>query len=156
MTKVLQQILQAQEPIFSVGLAQLEKMSGHSNIDIRYQASMIERAHVIMKKLGLDSRDTTAEELYQALNARAKRDRIFPTNSDVAIILAKKVVSFNRNDVLQNIHKPFEERTLVNVRRSIKTELRKRYMAASMLPETATREQFIFAGLQKSIKTKGK
>lgn len=48
-------------------LTRLEGASGESNIDVKLIAEIIKRSHLKYKQLGLDPKDTTADELYQAL-----------------------------------------------------------------------------------------
>ena len=40
MAKYLQQLLGAQEPMFSTTIRQLEKMVGHKSVDVRYIAAV--------------------------------------------------------------------------------------------------------------------
>lgn len=67
----LRDLLDAEEPLFAQSLKQLEAASGHEGTDIRLQGDIIERAHEVMKQLGLDHADTTGPELYKALNNKA-------------------------------------------------------------------------------------
>ena len=53
-------------PAKEVEAVQLEKTTGASGVDTRLIADITERAHTIMRQLGLDVRDTTCEELYYA------------------------------------------------------------------------------------------
>lgn len=64
----LRDLLDAEEPLFSQSLRQLEQASGHQGTDIALQADIIERAHGVMRTLGFDHGDTTGPELYRALN----------------------------------------------------------------------------------------
>ena len=72
--KLLSDLLNAKEPLFSLSLKQLEKASHNKGTDIKLGTEIIEKAHKAMSELGLDHKDTTGEELYQALINRAKRD----------------------------------------------------------------------------------
>ena len=74
MTRVLSELLGAQEPIFRQGIARLEAASGHNNTDI-YLSTEVQRATQLkLKELGLDPQDTTGAELYAALQLRVKQD----------------------------------------------------------------------------------
>ena len=101
MSRFLQLLLDAQEPMFSKGLATLEKTTGHSGVDIRLIADVTEKAHQIMRKLNLDVRDTTGRELYGALIATVKLGTCGSLLSDVDYVLIMtdgRVISFNLID----------------------------------------------------------
>lgn len=74
MAKFLRDLLDAEEPIFSMAIKQLEKASGSHAADAKLIGDIIAKAHDRMRQLGLDPIDTTGPELYQALLARIKRD----------------------------------------------------------------------------------
>ncbi len=67
MSKLISQLLQAKEPLFSLSLKQLEQVSGNKSVDVRLTAEIIEKKNDRIKRLGLDPNDTTGEELYKAL-----------------------------------------------------------------------------------------
>lgn len=67
MSKILSELLSAQEPLFSIGLQQLERASGSTSADVRLTAEIIGKTYQKIGELGLDPRDTTGEELYLAL-----------------------------------------------------------------------------------------
>lgn len=68
----LSTLLNAQEPLFSLTLRQLEKVSGRGSQDVKLQAEIIEKSHQAIKMLDLDPTDTTGPELYGALLSKAK------------------------------------------------------------------------------------
>ena len=72
MSKLITQLLQAKEPLFSIALKQLEQASGNKGVDVRLTAEIIEKKNDRIKKLGLDPTDTTGPELYRALLQQAK------------------------------------------------------------------------------------
>jgi len=74
MAKVLRDLLDAEEPIFSLGLQQLERASGQRGTDARLIGEIAEKVHQGKRALGLDSSDTTDKELYGALLSRVKDD----------------------------------------------------------------------------------
>jgi hypothetical protein len=74
MTRFLSESLQAPEPMFRLGLRHLEKANGHPNTDIRFSTEVMQASRAKLHELGLDKQDTTAEELYHALQARVKAD----------------------------------------------------------------------------------
>ncbi|HUY85312.1 MAG TPA: hypothetical protein VMU97_02245 [Candidatus Dormibacteraeota bacterium] len=74
MTRFLSESLQAPEPSFRLGLQNLESANGAPNADIRLTAEVLRQTQAKLKQLGLDPRDTTAKELYHALQERIKAD----------------------------------------------------------------------------------
>lgn len=73
MSKFLRDLLDAQEPIFSHALQDLERSSGHSGADLLLIADITNQAHKAMKELGLLP-NATGKEVYHALIARIKAD----------------------------------------------------------------------------------
>lgn len=74
MTRWLSEVLQAPEPAFRHSLRKLEAANGHPNTDIRFSVAAQQEAGAKLRELGLDPRDTTAKELYHALQARIADD----------------------------------------------------------------------------------
>jgi hypothetical protein len=72
MTRFLSDSLQAPEPYFRQGLAELEKASSSPNIDIRFSLEVVSKSRDKFKQLGLDPYDTTPEELYYLLQEKVK------------------------------------------------------------------------------------
>lgn len=108
MAKFLRDLLDAEEPIFSMALKQLEQASGQPGADARLIGDITEKAHDRMRKLGLDPANTTGKEFYQALLSRVEADNERVTkligatdSSDVQqlvplMIKAANSVDFNR------------------------------------------------------------
>lgn len=74
MSKFLRDLLDAEEPLFSLSLRDLEKASGHQGVDVKLIADITRETHQATRELGLDHKNTTGKELYQALLARMKAD----------------------------------------------------------------------------------
>lgn len=74
MAKVLRDLLDAEEPIFSLSLRQLETASGNKGIDAKLIGEIAQKAHSGARELGLDPNDTKGPELYSALMSRMARD----------------------------------------------------------------------------------
>jgi hypothetical protein len=74
MTRVLSELLGAREPMFQRSLAKLESASGHESADVRLSVELTQGVKQKLHQLGLDSKDTTGEELYHALAERLKAD----------------------------------------------------------------------------------
>jgi hypothetical protein len=67
MSNLLSQLLDADEPLFSFAVKDLELASGQTGMDVRLISEIIGKTHIKAKELGLDATDTTGEELYHAL-----------------------------------------------------------------------------------------
>ena len=76
MTKLLRDILAAQEPLFTQSLRELEFLTGRKNIDIKLSAEITEKTFDTLRSLGLDANDTTDAELYHALDQRVRQNNI--------------------------------------------------------------------------------
>jgi hypothetical protein len=72
MAHVLSKLLNAQEPLFSMEIQNLERMSGHASVDVQLIADIVQKARSRVKELGLDPEDTTDKELYHALQSLIK------------------------------------------------------------------------------------
>ena len=74
MAKFLRDLLDAEEPLFSLSLRQLEKASGHHGVDAKLIGDIIRMTHQNMHMLNLDPVNTSGPELYHALLARVAND----------------------------------------------------------------------------------
>lgn len=77
MSKLLSELLQAEEPMFSHAISQLEKASGNHSADLRLSSEISGKVHLKAKELGLDPKDTTGKELYHALLELVKKHDSF-------------------------------------------------------------------------------
>ena len=152
MGRFLQKLLNAPEPLFTVGLHQLEKATGHSGVDTRLIADITHKAHDIMRQLNLNPADTTAHELYQALNAGLRQHKVeeYLLGADYILLsIGDQTVSFNLIDVIENTHHQlsFEQRTMSHGQRSLRGEIVQRYMDHSRTDDAAARQIADTAGL---------
>lgn len=74
MTRVLSELLRAEQPQFNHLLQQLEHAAGMPSHDIRLTSEVGQRLREKIAELGLDPTDTTNAELYHALQQRFKTD----------------------------------------------------------------------------------
>lgn len=74
MAKILRDLLDAEEPIFSLSLQQLERASGKQGTDARLIGEIREKIRRGLDALHLDAQDTTDREHYTALLARISAD----------------------------------------------------------------------------------
>lgn len=128
MAKYLQQLLQANEPLFTVGLKKLEQATGNRGIDVKLIGDVHERAYAVLRRIGLDPANTTSKELWAALHGRYPKDTLRDTDY-VGLVTVDGVVSFNKNDVKRNKNRSFNERTADSMRQSLADEIAKRYLA---------------------------
>lgn len=74
MAKFLRELLDAEEPIFTQSLQQLESASGRRGIDAQLIGDITAKAHESMRIMGLDPLNTTGQELYRSLLNRVEAD----------------------------------------------------------------------------------
>lgn len=131
MSKRLADLLGNDHPLFSYNLQQLEKAAGGSAIDARLLADVLEKAHTVMRQLGLDPADTSAQELYGALNEMGE-ERLHELLADTLYVLLPtegEPISFNVADVIENAHHqlPLDHRVCSHAQRYLRMEVVKRY-----------------------------
>jgi sugar/nucleoside kinase (ribokinase family) len=132
MTSFLERLLTTGEPLFTVGMHDLEKASGHSGIDTRLIADITHAAHDVMRSLGLDTADTTGRELYQALLSSVKAgtaERLLADRDFVLMSYDTDVISFNLIDVIENAHHElsYDQKMASHGQRSLRGEIVQRY-----------------------------
>lgn len=76
MGKILRDLLNAEEPLFSESIRQLERASGQDAADVRLISDILKSAHDRMRQLRLDPADSTGREIYQALISKVARDNV--------------------------------------------------------------------------------
>ena len=108
MARFIRDLLDAEEPIFTQSIRQLEEASGRTGADAQLIGDITKSAHDSMRALGLSPASVTGEEVYRALLDRVELDakrltRIIGGNDpdDVRhlvphIIEAANLVKFNR------------------------------------------------------------
>ena len=74
MTRILSELLGAEQLRFGTTIRQLEAASGSPSIDIRLMSEISQRSKRKLQVLGLDPHDTTGAELYHALLERFQHD----------------------------------------------------------------------------------
>lgn len=131
MSKHLADLLANDHPLFSRNLAELEQAAG-DGVDARLIGDITEKAHQVMRELGVDTTDTTAKELYHALSVTVGNGKAVKLLKDTAYVLMRfddGPVSFNIQDVIENAHHGlmFEDRTLAHAQRHLRAEIVKRY-----------------------------
>lgn len=99
MTRVLAELLGAEQPSFRVVIQKLEQIAGKPSKDIRLTNEIAHITRDKIRALGLDPSDTTGQELYHALLVRFENDEK----------LARKTLSIDDNagsiEVVQAVKK---------------------------------------------------
>ncbi len=140
MSKFLRDVLQNDNPLFATHLAELEKTVSES-VSARMVADVLQRAHEVMRRIGVDTADTTGEELYYALCTAAQNhdiDYLLRHTSWVVLPFVDGPVSFNLQDVVDNTHHEitFAERTSAHGQRQLRRELTRRFNSYKHANET--------------------
>lgn len=79
MTRFLSESLKAPEPYFGLHLRSLERARGNPGADIKLSSTVMLEVKDKLKQLTLDAHDTTAKELYLAVDSRLKTDDVVLT-----------------------------------------------------------------------------
>jgi ribokinase len=132
MSRSLQELLGNDHPLFVRNMAELERASGQAGIDVRLIAEITEKAHRVMRELGIDTADTSGAELYHALNASLANSRAEQLLADTHYVLLRfddGPVSFCLHDVIENAHHElsYENRKADHAQRHLRLEIIKRY-----------------------------
>ena len=132
MQNLLADLLATDHPLFTRTIAEFETASGKAGVDTRLIADITERAHAVMRALNLDTADTSAEELYQALTASVAQGSAEGLLTDTDYVLLRfgdGPVSFNLQDCVENAHHElsFGDRQVGHAQRHLRAEIVKRY-----------------------------
>jgi ribokinase len=128
----LKDLLENDHPLFSRNLGELERATGNAGVDTRLVADITHKAHEVMRNLGLDPADTTATELYNALNNAVRNGRgetLLGEAAYVLLNLGDGPISFNLHDTIENSHHqlPFANRQNGHAKRHLRQEIIRRY-----------------------------
>lgn len=153
MSKTLAILIGNDHPLFVANITQMEKASGHAGIDTALIAEVIEKAHVVMRRLGIDPADTSAKELYYALKGAVHSGRahdLLVNTEYVLLAIDGQAVSFNFQDAIENYHHElhFESRTSAHGQRHLRAEIIKRYAAHERTDEAHVHNLAEAAGLK--------
>ena len=132
MSKQLAELLGNDHPLFVYNIAQLERAAGGDGVDVELIGTILGKAHQVIREIGLDGADTSAEELYHALNALVKNGRAESLLTETSYVLMKvhdDIVSFCLQDVIENAHHElqFSERKIDHAQRNLRMEIVKQY-----------------------------
>jgi hypothetical protein len=115
----------------NIALTDLRCMT-RDDSDVRLIADILARAHSIIRALGLDPRDATAKEIYQALLAVApnvEQTACFKDSEWVVAEFDGQVISFHPIDIVNNYHHklPLGRHQTASGRRGLGYEITRRY-----------------------------
>lgn len=152
MSHLFKDLLQSSDPLFIHTMHQLERSTGHEGVDLRLIADITHKQHDVMRALGLDTADTTARELYLALNAYIEREDDHELLFDTDFILARiagEIISLNYIDIVENMHHhlPFERRLLSHGQRALRGEILERYTSHPSTHDGTVRQLALDAGI---------
>lgn len=133
------------DPRQSLALQELRSIF-RDGLDIELLAEILAKAHFVMRQLGLDPADTTAEEVYRALIVAVETEQWLSILEDTEFVLLEidnEIISFNPIDVVDNYHYqlPLEKRQVSAAKKGLGWEITKRYSDRSQT--TAPRVQSI-------------
>ena len=74
MARFLRDLLDAEEPIFTESLRQLENSSGRTAADTKLIGDIVRMAHENIRQMGLNPASVTGEEVYHGLESRVESD----------------------------------------------------------------------------------
>lgn len=144
MTRVLSELLGAIQPQFGMTIQQLERAAGRPSTDIRLTSEILQRVQEKLHILGLDPRDTTSKELYQALSQRFHRDEA----------LAREALKITANstsyDTLRKIIKFTEKNTDQQITFALKNSVAKRLL--KKMPPKRAMKQLGYRSLDSMLK----
>lgn len=132
MGNFLQSTIGNNNPLFNNGLRSLEAASGNKGIDAKLVGDTLKHAHRVMRSIGLDPADTTARELYGALNSHRSTSHLFDETDYVVLMVGREAISFNSADILENSNRDFANRTIDGARHDLLKELLDRYKSAAI------------------------
>lgn len=138
-------------PKVRIAVNDLRRMTGDDS-DVRLLAEILARAHSILRALGLDPRDTTGKEVYQALMAAAPRieQTAWAKASDwVMMDFDGQIISFHPIDVVENYHHqlPYDKQRTTNGKKGLGYEITRRYKKHPRTHDDAVRRVVCEGGI---------
>jgi ribokinase len=157
MAQLLRRLLSRDDALFASQLEKLEHEVGNDGTDLQLIVSITHTSHQIVRDLGLDPAQSTAQEVYAALRGYVSSPQPsaeFLVSDFVLFAFNGAVVSFNFIDLLEDTQQgvPFENRSLVHAQRALMGEIIHRYASHPHSREDSVRE--IIASLEESANKK--
>jgi hypothetical protein len=119
LSRYLSQALGQDEAKFRHALMALERRSGHLSHDLRLSSKVLQATRIKLEELGLDPKDTTAEELYFTLNHKlAEQDSLLTKR--LRTLAAKRVnAEANVSDGLLEVAKMLSKKDCFVLKASV-------------------------------------
>lgn len=113
-----------------------EAVTGTESVDVVLISDIWRKSHKVIKSLQLDSSDSTAKEIYQALRS-CNNQALLKGCGYVGVLLDGEIVSFNQKDIDYDKERSsdFEHRSLRFMRQALLNEIEARYAATSVSSE---------------------
>lgn len=131
MARALAKLLgRADDRLFLRTIEELEMATGHKGIDVRLVGEVLHQAHVAIKTLGLDSADSTALEVYNALRANGPGKE---TPAFTGVIVHDRCISLHKKDLRldADMEAQFSNRSIGHMQKALLGELKQRYKKAA-------------------------
>lgn len=114
-----------------LALQELRSMT-RDGVDIELIVDIMTRAHRVLRQLGLDPSDVTAQEVYQALITAVQTEQWLQLLGDTEFVLFEvdgQVISFNPIDIVENYHHrlPLEKQRTTAAKKGLGWEITARY-----------------------------
>lgn len=127
-----------------LALQELRSMT-RDGVDVRLIADILAKAHRVMRRLGLDPADTTAEEVYSALLGAVRTEQWLALLEDTEYVLLEvdgTVISFNPVDVVDNYHYqlPINKRQVSAAKQGLGWEITRRYQSHPQSSDNRVRQ----------------
>jgi len=137
MSRHLAQLVGKNDSAFMSGLRELESATNLQGTDAKLIGEIYEKAHKVIRKMGLDGSDSTAKELYYALLEYIKNAKNHYNLVDTDFVLFSvdnEIISFNLIDIVENLHHElrFEDRIVSHGQRALRGELVTRYKTLAL------------------------
>jgi len=153
---MLARLLGAEARQFERVMHELEVATGNAGVDVLLIGEILMKSQTAMRMMGLDPNDTTAHELYQALNAHADEPAVFRDKTFVGVVIGDEVISCSRADVRRNIKRPFGERVVTAMQKALRRELERRYHSHNRTVNATVTSKLSQAGIPELSATKEK
>lgn len=127
--KIAKLLGRGRDRLFDLTLSDLEKATGSHDVDIELSLEIESRGRKIFNELGIDLKDCTIHEAYNAVLLTKKR-KIFEDSDFTGILIGESIISLNKNDVEEdrkNNSSNFKNRSVYNMQKSLIEELKLRY-----------------------------
>ena len=116
------------------------QLLARDGVDVRLIADILAKAQMVMRRLGLDPADTTAEEVYHALVSAVATEQFLSLLTDTEYVLLDidgEVISFNPVDVVDNYHHELSmsQRRTTAGKKGLGWEITRRYTAHPAVSE---------------------